>query len=467
MRLFFRIYRAFLMATVAAFAASVFVSTGVRRDSLLARWTTIADGPLAVAAQTAADRYEDNGKNSAQTYLISFSRAVRLDLAFFDGSGNLLFAVPAEPRNANAFAHQALAAGNRDNPILFPSLLTGTFPVRAASGARFVLVGMAHGGLAPNLLLPAARVTVGMLIVGIVCAVLTRSLMRPILALQHGARRLAHGDLQHRVTDAPPLAGRSDELGDLGRDFDSMADRLQSAQAAQNRLLADVSHELRSPLTRLSFAVALARRQSQNATSASPDAGNAPLDRIEREANRMNELIGQLLTLARWENDTAETLASRTDVDLTPLVRDIAEDANYEAAAIGKRCVVEVTEAIPSIPADGELLRRAIENVVRNAVRYTAEHSAVEIALRYEKSDHKIFVTVRDHGPGVPDDVLASLFRPFFRIADARDRVTGGTGLGLAIADRAIRAHGGEIWAENVGDGNGGLLVTMQLPVVG
>lgn len=278
---------------------------------------------------------------------------------------------------------------------------------------------------------------------------LARSLAAPIRELRRATRRLASGDLGARV--AASLGSRRDETAELGRDFDRMAARIEELLEAQQRLLRDISHELRSPLARLGVALELARQK------AGPEA-DPPLDRIGREAERLNELIGQLLTLTRLEG--AGELPAREEVDLAELVGEVARDADFEARARG--CTVRVEACEPArVVGVPELLRRAVENVVRNAVRFTAEGTAVALSLR-QSAAGGARIEVCDQGPGLPEAALAEVFRPFYRVADARDRGSGGAGLGLAIAERAVRLHGGAIRAENQPEG--GLRVTIELP---
>jgi two-component system sensor histidine kinase CpxA len=248
---------------------------------------------------------------------------------------------------------------------------------------------------------------------------------------------------------------RRDELGDLARDFDNMAERIESLLTSQRRLLQDISHELRSPLARLHVALGLARQRGDAAPSGA-------LDRIEREADQLNTMIGQVLTLARFDSGAERIDQER--LDLAQLIRETAEDAEYEARSLSRSirlvrcedCVLMGTEA---------LLRSAIENVVRNAVRYAPEGTEVEVGLSVlnRSGDAMAIIRVRDHGPGVSEDALIQIFRPFYREGDHRDRRTGGTGLGLAITERAVRLHGGSVSASNASDG--GLVVEIALPV--
>ncbi len=275
---------------------------------------------------------------------------------------------------------------------------------------------------------------------GVFCFLITRHITSPVLRLRTAAASIAQGNLTARVT--PQLGHRRDEIATLGRDFDRMAERLEALLAGQKRLLGDVSHELRSPLSRLTVALGLAQK---GAPEEIPD----HLDRIAIEAHRLDTLIGQLLTLSRMDSGMQATAGP--PFDLTNLVHEITSDADFEARA--KSCRVVVTSAdVCFIAGSEELLRSAIENVVRNAVRFTAENTSVEISLLAEAS--RILLRVRDHGPGVPEDMVNQMFLPFRK----------GPGLGLAIAQRALALHGGTIRAMNTA--GGGLIVEIELPRV-
>jgi two-component system sensor histidine kinase CpxA len=291
------------------------------------------------------------------------------------------------------------------------------------------------------------------IVASVFCYWLAWYLASPASKLKAATRQLASGDLKTRVGQL--LGGRKDELADLGHDFDHMAGRIESLMSSQNRLLRDISHELRSPLTRLNVALELARKSSSKEIA-------GPLDRIEHESGRINELIGQLLTLTSLESG-AERFKKKS-VDLTQLVRAIAEDANFEAASRNISVKTTLEEGL-LVHGSEELLRQAVENVIRNALRYTTENTEVDIILKHQQinsADYAI-LSVHDRGPGVPESALSSLFQPFYRVADARDRQSGGTGIGLAITDRAIRLHGGKVQVVNATDG--GLIIRIDLPV--
>jgi two-component system sensor histidine kinase CpxA len=286
---------------------------------------------------------------------------------------------------------------------------------------------------------------------GIVCYGLARYLSSPVVRLRTATQQLAAGDLSARVGAAN--GRRRDELADLGRDFDVMAEQIQSLMDSKQRLLHDISHELRSPLARLKIALELARQ------SDGPEARWA-LDRIEREADRLNDLIGQLLTLARLDSKAQNK--SNSSVDLKRIVDEIVADADFEARSAG-RAVKLVASLDCLVDGNEQLLRSAIENVVRNAASYTAEGTSVEVSLRCGNGDQQAVIDVLDRGSGVPQAALASIFHPFYRVADARDRQSGGSGLGLSIAQRAVQIHGGSVSASNAP--GGGLLVEILLPL--
>jgi signal transduction histidine kinase len=254
--------------------------------------------------------------------------------------------------------------------------------------------------------------------------------------------RFGHGDLSARVR-----SNRRDELGKLARAFDRMAERIETLVGAERRLLLDISHELRSPLARLGVAIELAR---------SGDGVEGALDRIQKESDRLNALVGQLLQVTRAEGDP--TSLRQQPVRLDEMVQQLVEDSEIEAQARG--CDLAYTKREPAtVAGDPELLRRAVENVIRNAIRYSPPRTTVDVSLA--RSNGKILVDVRDHGPGVPENALPRIFDAFYRVETDRNRASGGIGLGLSIARRAIELHNGAIRARNA---QPGLEVEMELP---
>jgi len=265
----------------------------------------------------------------------------------------------------------------------------------------------------------------------------------PIRRLARAVVHFGGGDLTTRVKWT-----RKDEIGDLARSFNEMAERIETLVNAERQLLADVSHELRSPLVRLTFAAELIRR--------APDR-DAAVSGLRHEIDRLSELVSTLLEMTRAEGNPGS--AAVEPVPLNELLHGIASDSEVEASARG--CTITVTgNAEVRLLGDRELLRRAAENVIRNAIRYAPAGSSVEVNLK-RSDDGWAALSVRDFGPGVPDSLLERIFDPFFRVDPSRDEATGGVGLGLAIAYRAVRVHRGRIGAANA---HPGLIVTISLP---
>lgn len=278
-----------------------------------------------------------------------------------------------------------------------------------------------------------------LLVALLVCYALARYLSSPIQKIRRATQKLAEGELGTRVGDE--VGNRRDELAVLAKDFDVMAERIESLITSQQRLSRDVSHELRSPLARMNVALEIAKQKSNGDSS-------PLLDRIEAESNRLNEMISRLLTLSRLETGSQDF--ERSEIDLKALVEQTVSDADFEANAVGKSVRITHVDRCTIVGSD-ELVSSAVENVLRNAVRYTRDGTTVDVSLN--SGDGTATVSVRDHGGGVPEDELENLFRPFYRVGEARDRSTGGTGLGLAIAEQAIKAHKGRINARNEDDG--------------
>jgi two-component system sensor histidine kinase CpxA len=302
---------------------------------------------------------------------------------------------------------------------------------------------------------PLTILAIALVVSAGVCLILARYLASPVDRLRLATRRMAAGDLNVRVL--PALRGRQDDLGLLAADLDAMAERLRQLLETKQQLLRDVSHELRSPLARLQLALSLARREDGGA--------ERHLARIGFEADRLEQLIARTLKLVRLERP-AHAL-EQVSIEVGALLRTIVSDVAIEADAQG--CLVSVqAHGELLVSGDPELLRSAFENVIRNAVRYSPAGTLVSVTARRGaivelEPDETVEVTVRDHGPGVPEKELGLIFEPFYRVDAAREhRSRGGEGLGLAIAARAVALHGGRIEARNLEEG--GLAIAVMLP---
>jgi len=298
------------------------------------------------------------------------------------------------------------------------------------------------------------RLLVAAAISALVSLLLARYLAAPLGQLSRASRQLATGDLSARV--GAPLAERKDEFGQLASDMDEMAARLQVSQQANQRLLRDVSHELRSPLARLRVALEIARNKDQNQVA-------EELNRIELESERLEKLVDEVLGLLR-ETSASQELKRQT-FELTELLQDLVETVNYETGDDGNEIELDA-QAPLLLDADRDLLWRVFENLLRNALIHGGSNGPVQISA--ESSGQEITICVSDSGPGIAEQHLVQIFEPFYRVDEARTRSgkgqSTGHGLGLAIAASAVRRHGGRITASN--RASGGLKMKVVLPAI-
>jgi two-component system sensor histidine kinase CpxA len=416
---------------------------------------------LAMFGRVAPELYEREGTAPLDRYTGRTAGSSEILAHLFDATGRPLVSNREIPAAVQAAATEAALSGGL-KISKSKDYIALAQPVASPAGHSYIAaVGMptlppwASQRWQPIARSFGIRMAVSLLFGGVICYVLAWRLTAPIRRLRTTAQRLASGDLSARVGEAQGKSG--DEVADLGRDLDQMAERIESLMESQKRLVRDVSHELRSPLARFNVALGLARQHCSSAA-------DTYFDRIELDAERLNELIGELLTLTLLESGAEQMVLEHVELEL--LVSKVAQDANFEAESRRKSVKVIASEPL-SVEGNSELLRRAVENVVRNAVRYTREGMAVEIALRIVQEEGALYavISVRDHGPGVPEEALTKLFLPFYRVAEARDRQSGGTGIGLAITERSVRLHSGAVNARNAADG--GLLIEIRLPVTG
>lgn len=416
--------------------------------------TSTWEGLRTTILNDAITNYEEGGELQLRQYMEGLESSQHVRAYLFDERGN-----EVSRRGAPDWAMRVAAGGPRSprDGFLIPAPPAQRDSRASSDGKhRYTLVlGLPPG---PRVFfgprgLPIPGLIIAIISSGLVCYFLSWYMTKPIVRLRAATRKLAAGDLTAR--SGAPVSKQRDEVAGLMRDFDAMAERLELLVKAQSRLLNDISHELRSPLARLNVALGLMRQRAGVE-------GADMLDRIELEASRLNELIGRILTLARLEDGER---VPQTPVPLGELVAGVAEDAEFEAQE--RHCHVRtvIPEGDWGVRGNDSLLHSAVENVVRNAIRYTQEGSSVEIALTSEKrgSGAEAVLRVSDSGPGVPEDALEKLFQPFYRLDDARGRLTGGVGLGLAITERAVRFHGGKVAAFNRAEG--GLMVEIRLPM--
>src|SRR5580765_956274 len=431
-RLFWKIFFAFWLSALAA-AAATGTAVWLQHHPRSAADAELAQGPAAMlAGELASATLRHGGIEALREWLKETHRAQGPSLFVVDAQGRDLLGRPVP---VQALARARALAASEESP-------RAAREVAAAGGERYVLFTPLEGEpRRPRRPAPPPPPWEIAVIVGIasfaVSGLLAWYLARPIRALRWAFGAAAEGRLETRAR--PLMKGRRDEIADLGDDFDRVA--------AQRRLLHDVSHELRSPLARLQAAIGLARQN--------PAKLEASLERIEHEVTRLDELVGEALTLARLESGAPE--AAVETVDLADLVADVAEDARFEAQAANRHLALQSVDKL-LVRGHSELLHRAVENVARNAVKYTAAGTEVELDLYMAGAGAVLMVS--DRGPGIPPGELEQVFERFYRITG--DTVKG-FGLGLAIARRAVMAHGGHISAHN--REGGGLVVKIELPL--
>ena len=453
-RLFIKVFFWFWLAVLALFA--LFLASRTLGSRLVPSTDIVASFAPRVADE-AARAYEAEGPQEFEQFERGLVGKSGVELYLIDGYGKDVLS-RSIPSDSLSIVRAARSDGRVVSRYGFRSH-SSSYKFTSPSGRPYILLvrsrlqmgkfldATAGGGL------PFFGVV--LLIVTLFCFWLTHHIVAPIQGIQSAARMVAAGDLSVR---APiEISGRHDELADLAADFDVMVGRMSAFVRSQKDLLSTVSHELRSPLTRLIMSLALLRKQS-------PPESEELLQRMERDIDRVDTLMGQLLTLSRLE--TGLSSDARHTVDLSQLLQEVVADGDFEARSCRKSVKLQAEGGIVIEKADQQALRGACENIIRNAIRFTTPGSEVEVTLKTEKMSpsSQAVLLVRDYGPGVPEELLQQIFQPFFRVKEpsADPRANKGTGLGLAIALEAIRQHRGTIVASNATPM--GLEVKIMLP---
>src|ERR1700731_1505885 len=453
-RLFIKVFLWFWLTVLALFA--IFMAS--RMGTRLVPSTDVVASFAPRVADEAAHAYESGGPQEFEQFERGLVGKSGIELYLIDGYGKEVLSRSIPPDSLSI-----ARAARSDGRVLSRYGLkshSSSYKFTSPSGHPYVLLvrtGFQVGRFMDNTAgggLPLSGVV--LLMVTFFCLWLTHHIVAPIQGIQSAARMVAAGDLTVR---APvEISERHDELAALAADFDAMVERMSAFVRSHKDLLSTVSHELRSPLTRLIMSVTLLRKQSL------PESEEL-LQRMERDVERVDTLMGQLLTLARLE--TGLSSDTRESVDLSQLVQEVVADGDFEAHSCGKSVRLQAEGGIVIEKADPQALRGACENIIRNAIRFTTPGSEVEVTLKTEKMSpsSQAVLLVRDYGPGVPEELLQQIFQPFFRVKEPSDdpRANKGTGLGLAIALEAIRQHRGTIVASNVRPI--GLEVKITLPI--
>lgn len=450
MSLFLKIFLWFWLAIALVVAVLTVVNWSTQSEPLVRQWQTFVGEIVASNSATAAQIYENEGQPGLQEYLGRVTNAERVNaVGLFDANRRRIAGndISAE---AAALIDQALQSDTTEF-IRLPEQTIAAKKLRLKDGADYVYVIQLkrppQTAFLTELINRIPQILAVILTAGLFCYGLASYMSSPIVKLRRATQKLADGDLQTRV--ASQIGTRHDETARLAKDFDEMAERIETLVSSEKRLTQDISHELRSPLARMNVALELARVKANAETK-------PLLERLETESHRLNEMISRLLILSKLE--TRSENFEKRELNLTKIVEQIAADADFEAQAKGKSVVILHQDAV-KVFGNENLLRSAVENVLRNAVKYSKDETNIEISLKNGGKNAEIIV--RDYGAGVPENEIVNLFRPFYRVHTARDRKTGGIGLGLAIAERAVNAHHGTISAKNLDDG---LAVQINLP---
>src|ERR1700730_12657090 len=453
-RLFIKVFLWFWFPVLALFA--IFLASRMLGTRLVPPTDVIASFAPRVADE-AAHAYESGGPPEFEQFARGLVGKSGIELYMIDGYGNDVLSRPI-PSDSLSIVRAARSDGRVLTRYGFHSH-SSSYKFTSPSGHPYVL--LVRSGLLVGRFLDSTAgggfplFAAVLLIVTFFCFWLTHHIVAPIQGIQSAARMVAAGDLTVRAP--AEISERHDELAALAADFDVMVERMGAFVRSHKDLLSTVSHELRSPLTRLIMSLALLRKQS-------PPESEELLQRMERDVDRVDTLMGQLLTLARLE--TGLSSDTRESVDLSQLVQEVVADGDFEAHSCGKSVRLQAEGGIVIEKADQQALRSACENVVRNAIRFTAPGSEVDVILKTERMNpsSQAVLSVCDYGPGVPGELLQQIFEPFFRAKASKgdSRANNGTGLGLAIALEAIRQHRGTIIASNADPV--GLEVKITLP---
>ncbi|MBN1291605.1 MAG: HAMP domain-containing protein [Candidatus Latescibacteria bacterium] len=453
-RIFIRIYLWFWLAMAVIIVSHGTIDRITQSGPMIDHIKHVDGNSLTLFGHAAVDMYEREDVNSLENLLNRLKKTTGIHIFLFDSENNeLLDQVRSD--EVDNITEIATKSGNTEL-VFSGNMHFVALSIGSSRGNRYIIAGEyphpPHGDGINNLSSFLLHQLFAILVSGAICYWLALYFSSPIVKLGNAVRQFAAGNLSVRV--GPAMGKRKDEISALAFAFDRMADRIESLLTAQRNLLRDVSHELRSPLARLKVALELCRQKCNPESMKS-------LGRIENEADKLNEMIGQILVMNLTETGTS--VIEKAEVDLAKLIRDIVDDANFEANNMDRSVEILMCEEC-TLSGNEELLRRAVENIVRNAILYTAEGSVVEISLSYvrNKNNNNISITVRDYGPGVPEKEIEHLFEPFYRVGDDRDRQSGGTGIGLAITRAAVELHGGKVTASNAP--GVGLCVEVKLP---
>ncbi|STX28778.1 sensor histidine kinase CpxA [Legionella beliardensis] len=449
--LYWKIFLSFWLATILIIITTAWVTSEIaQKSSLPAHEKVFMDSYANAAVAT----FESGQHAALKKWLAQTGESKKMNLYLLSSTSEIIGNSPP-PLEIKRVAADLVKEELDDGVLKFGNLLV-SHEILSTSGKAYRLAAVSEKPLSHFFIIPWAgltiRLTIAIFISGLICYLLSVYLTQPLRSLGMAAKSIAKGKLNTRVGH---FKGHyRDEIAELSSDFDRMAEQLETLINSKERLLQDISHELRSPLARLQIAIELGRKKAK-------PLADVEFCRMEVECLRLNNLIGEILQFARLDR-SAEVL-NKTEVNILNLVKRIIDDANFEYSDEQNKVQLVASENYQLL-VDERLIHRAVENIVRNALRYSPANEKVTISLSTNPEKTTLYIDIEDRGPGVPEEQLKTIFNPFYRVDTSREKKTGGYGLGLSIAEKAITLHHGQVTANN--REAGGLRVTIALPLV-
>ncbi|KTD09545.1 two-component system sensor histidine kinase CpxA [Legionella jamestowniensis] len=448
--LYWKIFLSFWLATILIIITTAWVTSEIaQKSSIPARERVFMDSYANAAVAT----FESGQHSALKKWLNQIGMSRKMTLYLLSSTGEII-GNQVPPQVVKQISNHLVDEELDDGLLKFGDIIV-SHEILSTSGRAYRLVAVSEKPLAHFVEIPWAGLTIRLMIAifisGLICYLLSIYLTQPLRSLRMAAKSIATGQLSTRVGRIK--GHHRDEIAELSGEFDRMAEQLEALMNSKERLLQDISHELRSPLARLQIAIELGRKKA-NALA------DVEFARMEVECLRLNTLIGEILEFARLEKSS--TPLNRTLIDIPALLKQIIADANFELAANRPGVFLQKTQDC-KLFLDGRLIHRAVENIIRNALRYSAPNPKVDVSLYFNKDHSHVYIDIADNGPGVPEEQLERIFNPFYRVDTSREKKTGGYGLGLSIAQQAVKLHHGNIYAMN--QKKGGLLVRISLPI--
>ncbi|KTD60529.1 two-component system sensor histidine kinase CpxA [Legionella shakespearei] len=449
--LYWKIFISFWLATILIILTTAWVTSQIaQKASQPAREESFMDSYANAAVAT----FESGQQSALLKWFDQIGLSRHMDIYLLSSTGEIIGS-KAAPEDIKKISASLMKDQLPSEGIFKSGKLIVSHEILSTSGNFYRLVAVSEKPITFFIQIPWAgltiRLTLATFISGLICYLLSIYLTQPLRSLGMAAKSIAKGKLNTRVGRF--RGHNKDEIAELSNEFDRMAEQLETLVHSKERLLQDISHELRSPLARLNIAIELGRKKTGNLAE-------SEFNRMEIESSRLNALIGEILDFARLEKSTTDLQLEKTSIP--ELLSEIIKDANYEFDKESIRIQAGIIEPC-ELMIDRRLIYRGIENIVRNASHYSPENQLVLISSRFDEEKKHLYIEVKDHGPGVPENQLQTIFNPFYRVDSSRTKKTGGYGLGLAIASRAVALHQGEIIAQN--NKEGGLLVRIILPI--